>query len=1166
MRSIISPRTLSGLAFVLATGALSAQSITVINMTPRSLSGETNCDGEPSIAVNPANPLQMAGTAFTPDPAAGSMAPYYVSTDGGNTWTLNTVMPGGSMTSDVSLRFGTTSNVLYAGILRADNTNLNILRTSGFSLSNPMSILVDRASDDQPFVDARTVNGADRVYIGNNNFAASVSSQTATVDLSTNAATAAAPAGFAPASAEARATSGQDGPSVRAASAPDGRVYAALLGWRSGSSTFVSDVVVVRDDAGATGSSKFQSLLGSDGLAGTKVATGQNMTFNSQLGSDRVGSSLAIAVDPTDSLTVYVAWGEDGTGGGWTLHLRRSTDGGATWSSDLRTVVGATNPALAINNAGEVGFFYQKLTGGIWNNQADFAPKNDPFTNPTTIVLANLADGSTGTCGQPTIGDYSGLIAVGADFYGVFSGDNTPNSANFPHGITYQRQVNWSSQQLLSTDGVTQVSTSLDPFFFHISGLGTTATAPSITTQPASTTVNAGATATFSVGASGTAPLSYQWQKNGTNIGGATSASYTTPATTSTDNGATFSATVSNAAGSATSNNATLTVVSAANTVTASITTPASNVTLASGTNQSFVGAGTDSSSTATLSYSWTFGDGVSATGASASHIYTNTGSTAVTYTATLKVTDNTGVSSTATRTITVNPAAANTVTASITTPASNVTIASGTAQSFAGTGTDSSSTATLSYAWTFGDGGTATGASASHTYTNTGSTAVTYTATLKVTDNTGISNTATRAITVNPASGGGTTTTQVLGNPGFETGTASPWVMTSGVLDNGTSEAAHSGSWKAWLCGYGSTHTDTVMQQVAIPSNATAASLSFWLHIDTAEISGTHDTLAVQVRNSAGTVLGTLATYSNLNANTGYTQVSFDLSAYKGQTIQINLVGSEDAANQTSFVVDDFALNVTTSTTTPNTVTASITAPASNVTVASGTAQSFAGSATDSSSTATLTYAWNFGDGSTATGASASHTFTNTGTAAVAYTVTFTATDNTGVSSSATRTVTVNPATTGGTELFTNGGFESGTTGWTTTSGVIGANGPSEPAHSGTQNAWLDGYGSAHTDYVSQQIAVPASGATLTFWLHIDTAETTTTSANDTMQVQVLNSAGTVLGTLATYSNLNAAAGYTQRSFSLAPYAGQTVTIKFLGVENASLQTSFVLDDVSAK
>ncbi|HET6331437.1 MAG TPA: PKD domain-containing protein, partial [Holophagaceae bacterium] len=163
------------------------------------------------------------------------------------------------------------------------------------------------------------------------------------------------------------------------------------------------------------------------------------------------------------------------------------------------------------------------------------------------------------------------------------------------------------------------------------------------------------------------------------------------------------------------------------NTVTASINSPASNVTIASGTAVSFSGSATDSSSTATLSYSWNFGDGATATGASASHAYTNTGTSAVSYTATFTATDNTGVSSSATRAITVNPpTAANTVTASITTPSGNVTIASGTSQSFVGSATDSSSTATLTYSWTFGDGGTASTASASHTYTNTGTSAVT--------------------------------------------------------------------------------------------------------------------------------------------------------------------------------------------------------------------------------------------------------------------------------------------------------------------------------------------------------------------------------------------------------------------------------------------------------
>src|SRR5207302_647314 len=84
--------------------------------------------------------------------------------------------------------------------------------------------------------------------------------------------------------------------------------------------------------------------------------------------------------------------------------------------------------------------------------------------------------------------------------------------------------------------------------------------APSITTQPASQTVTVGQTATFSVVATGTAPLSYQWMKNGTAISGGTSLSYTAPATTSADNGSQFTAVVSNTAGSVTSNAATLTV------------------------------------------------------------------------------------------------------------------------------------------------------------------------------------------------------------------------------------------------------------------------------------------------------------------------------------------------------------------------------------------------------------------------------------------------------------------------------------------------------------------------------------------------------------------------------------------------------------------------------
>ncbi|MFB7506949.1 hydrolase [Streptomyces broussonetiae] len=148
--------------------------------------------------------------------------------------------------------------------------------------------------------------------------------------------------------------------------------------------------------------------------------------------------------------------------------------------------------------------------------------------------------------------------------------------------------------------------------------------------------------------------------------------------------------------------------------------------------------------------------------------------------------------------------------------------------------------------------------------------------------------------------------------------------------------------------------------------------------------------------------------------------------------------------------------------------------------------------------------------------------------------------------------------------QLLGNAGFESGNSTWSATSGVI-TNSGGEPAHSGSYYAWLDGNGTATTDTLSQSVAIPSGcSATLSFYLHIDTAETTTSTAYDTLKVQVLNSSGTVLGTLATYSNLNAASGYTQRSFDLSSYAGQTVTLKLTGTEGSKYQTSFVVDDTA--
>ncbi len=128
----------------------------------------------------------------------------------------------------------------------------------------------------------------------------------------------------------------------------------------------------------------------------------------------------------------------------------------------------------------------------------------------------------------------------------------------------------------------------------------TTPVAPSITTQPSNQTIFAGQTATFSVVANGTSPLSYQWSKNGTAIGGATSSSYTTPTETTSDNGATFSVMVSNSAGNATSNNATLTVNP--DPVAPTITSQPASQTINAGQTATF---SVTASGTAPLSYQW---------------------------------------------------------------------------------------------------------------------------------------------------------------------------------------------------------------------------------------------------------------------------------------------------------------------------------------------------------------------------------------------------------------------------------------------------------------------------------------------------------------------------------------------------------------------------------
>ncbi|MEU1569400.1 putative Ig domain-containing protein [Streptomyces mirabilis] len=226
-----------------------------------------------------------------------------------------------------------------------------------------------------------------------------------------------------------------------------------------------------------------------------------------------------------------------------------------------------------------------------------------------------------------------------------------------------------------------------------------------------------------------------------------------------------------------------------------------------------------------------------------------------------------------------------------------------GTAVSLQMTGSDSDTSQTLTYTATGLPAGLSI--SASGKITGTPTTAGTSSVTVTAKDSTNASGSTSFTWTISTTGGGCSSPGQKLGNPGFETGTAAPWTASTGVIDNAAGEPAHSGSWKAWMDGYGSTHTDTLSQSVTIPSGC-SATFSFYLHIDTAETTTTtaYDTLTVQVGST------TLATYSNLSAASGYALKSFNLSSYAGQTVTLKFTGTEDSSLQTSFVVDDTALN----------------------------------------------------------------------------------------------------------------------------------------------------------------------------------------------------------------------------------------------------------------
>jgi hypothetical protein len=458
--------------------------IKVVNIIPQSLSGETNQDSEPNIAVNPNNPLQIAASAFTPNPMGGSNAPIYISTDGGNTWSLNSIVPdGGSLgTGDITLKFAGTSNRLFTSILGGTSGAFEVFRTSNFTSATAMSQLEKRSNEDQPYVQAVTTGGKDRAYIGVNDFNAS-GGKTATMEQTLDGGVASP--SFSSIRLEKRTTSGQNGPQVRPAIHADGTVYAAFYRWITTTGSFTAntlvitnaDIIVVRDDNWGTGSTPFTALKDtSDNLAGRRVATGLSIPFNQTgvdaNGQERWGGDISIAVDPGNSSIVYLVYATR-VSGTYTLQVIRSLDRGVSWSGNLLSISNATNPAIAINNVGKIALIYQQITGSgstqRWETHYRDTLNGRFWTD--TILCTALSQTPVRTF-SPYIGDYLHMMAYGQDFYGIFCANNTPDLGNFPNGVTYLRNHDFNAKKLFALNGVSVVAPSIDPFFCKISELG----------------------------------------------------------------------------------------------------------------------------------------------------------------------------------------------------------------------------------------------------------------------------------------------------------------------------------------------------------------------------------------------------------------------------------------------------------------------------------------------------------------------------------------------------------------------------------------------------------------------------------------------------------------------------------------------------------------------
>ncbi|ARC57720.1 Protease 1 [Frondihabitans sp. 762G35] len=442
--------------------------------------------------------------------------------------------------------------------------------------------------------------------------------------------------------------------------------------------------------------------------------TGQTNTVTTPASYNDGTWHYVVATQGSDGLKLYVDGALIGTNpttqaqayqGYWKV------GGDTTWGSSSAYFPGTIDEVAVYDHTLDASTVAQHFALGAGGTPANAAPTSTFTATPTNLAVA--FDGSASSDSDGTVASYAWDFGDGTTDTGV------KPSHTYAAAGTYTVKLTVTDNQGATGSSTQQVTVTVP------------ANQPPVASYT-SVVTNLGAAfdATASSDPDGTV-ASYAWDFGDGATGTGVKPSHTYAAAGTY----TVKLTVTDNQGATGASSAQVAVAPPANVPpTAAFTPTATNLALAVDATASSDPDGT------VASYAWTFGDGATATGATASHTYAAAG----TYTVKLTVTDNQGATGTASQTVTVAPAPNQPPVASFTTAASNLAITAD------GTGSTDADGTVASYAWTFGDGATATGATTSHTYTAAG----TYTVTLTVTDNGGATNKATQTVTVTAPAG----------------------------------------------------------------------------------------------------------------------------------------------------------------------------------------------------------------------------------------------------------------------------------------------------------------------------------------------------------------------------------------------------------------------------